>query len=93
MRAFVSMASLQKDRSRAIALINGGYALGQTCGPAIQVSLFLKKIFMKHYLIKTIIKSNQFSASFHTPSISWHSNDWTSLFEYLHSTSFFIVHS
>lgn len=37
MRAFASMASSSQDRSRAIALINGGYALGQTCGPAIQL--------------------------------------------------------
>jgi hypothetical protein len=37
MRAYASMASSSKDRSRAIALINGGYALGQTLGPAIQL--------------------------------------------------------
>ena len=37
LKAYTSMASSQKDRSRAIALVTGGVALGMTMGPAFQL--------------------------------------------------------
>ncbi|KAF7634765.1 hypothetical protein Mgra_00005799 [Meloidogyne graminicola] len=37
LKAYASTASTQKDRSRAIALVTGGVALGMTMGPAFQL--------------------------------------------------------
>lgn len=37
MKAYASTASVSKDRSRAIAFVTGGVALGMTTGPALQL--------------------------------------------------------
>ncbi|KAI6204977.1 hypothetical protein M3Y94_00739800 [Aphelenchoides besseyi] len=37
MRSYASMASSKNDRSRAIALINGGYSTGSVIGPCLQL--------------------------------------------------------
>uniref|UniRef100_A0A915MBD3 Major facilitator superfamily (MFS) profile domain-containing protein n=1 Tax=Meloidogyne javanica TaxID=6303 RepID=A0A915MBD3_MELJA len=37
LKAYASSASTQRDRSRAIALVTGGVALGMTMGPAFQL--------------------------------------------------------
>lgn len=37
MRAFVCMSSSQKDISRAVAWVSGGFSIGQSCGPIIQL--------------------------------------------------------
>lgn len=42
LRGYMSMASIQKDRLRAIAVGNMGFVLGLSCGPAFQVRQFLK---------------------------------------------------
>jgi len=40
LKAYASSASTQRDRSRAIALVTGGVALGMTMGPGLVYFLF-----------------------------------------------------
>ncbi|CAD5231267.1 unnamed protein product [Bursaphelenchus okinawaensis] len=60
MRTYISMASLHKDRSRAIALMSLGLGIGSTVGPVIQ--LFLIPIGYPGWQISSMFGLNMYTA-------------------------------
>ena len=60
LRSYAAMASAAQDRSRALAIVNGGLALGAACGPAFQV--LFTPLGLEGFSVGSLVRINLYTA-------------------------------